>query len=117
MDGFPSVYKALAYVSPVEPRAFGLLSLPGANFASAGAARRYVRDTAQWWGLAQDAVDDMETVTGELVANALGHSDSRLITISLALGLTTTTVSVTDEGTSAGPGAMVPIPPCRLPGS
>ncbi|WP_215449278.1 ATP-binding protein [Streptomyces sp. ATCC 21386] len=117
VENIPGVPEALSCTSPVEPRAFGLLTLPGADFASASVARRYVRDAAQWWGLAPDAVNDLETVTGELMANALEHSDSRLIAITLALGITTATVSVTDEGTSAGQGAMAPFPPPRPPKS
>ncbi|MDW8805433.1 ATP-binding protein [Streptomyces scabiei] len=108
-EDIPGVPEALSCTSPVEPRAFGLLTLPGADFASAGVARRYVRDAAQWWGLAPDAVNDLETVTGELMANALEHSDSRLIAITLALGITTATVSVTDEGTSAEQGGHGPV--------
>ncbi|WP_328223263.1 ATP-binding protein [Streptomyces sp. NBC_00104] len=98
-DGIPGVHEALVCASPVEPRAFGLLSLSGADFASAGVARRYVRATARWWGLAPDAVDDLETITGELTANALEHSDSHVITVSVALTAAAATVSVTDAGT------------------
>jgi hypothetical protein len=48
------------------------------------------------------------------VANALENSDSRLIGITLALGRTTITVSVTGGGTRAGQRAMVPVTPSRL---
>ena len=46
-------------------RAFGLLSLPGADLVSVGAARRYVRDMARSWGLLSDAVDDLESVVSD----------------------------------------------------
>ncbi|MDX2933170.1 ATP-binding protein [Streptomyces ipomoeae] len=99
---------------PVERWAFGLLSLPGTDLASAGAARRYVRDMARSWGLMPDAVDDLETVVGELAANALEHSDSDLITVTFALAATVAIISVTD----AGPGreTVATMPPPRMPG-
>ena len=48
-------------------------------------------------------MDDLETITGELVANALEHSDSHTITVTLTLASETATVSVTDEGGGYGP--------------
>ncbi|WP_200309630.1 ATP-binding protein, partial [Streptomyces adelaidensis] len=79
------------------------------DLASAGAARRYVRDTAQGWGLAADVVDDLESIVGELAANALEHSvsapehgGSDLITVTLALTTATVTVGVTDAGPRRG---------------
>ncbi|MFD4528084.1 ATP-binding protein [Streptomyces sp. NPDC058470] len=97
--------------SPAAPHALGLLRLPGGDLASAGAARHYVRDTARSWGLPPDTVDTLETITGELAANALEHSHSRSVTVTLSLATQTATVSVTDEGRgritvpeTAGPG-------------
>lgn len=72
------------------------LSLPGADLASAGVARSHVRHLVQ--GLAQPLVDDMESITGELVANALEHTDSRTVTVVCALTPRALSVSVTDEG-------------------
>lgn len=80
------------------------LTLPGDDFGSARAARHQMRDTARSWGLPAEVVDDLESVTGELVANALEHSDSRVVMVVCRLTATTVTVGVTDEG---GAGAAV----------
>jgi len=93
-------------------RALSLLRLPGRDLASAGPARRHVRDTARSWGLRPGTVDTLETLTGELAANALEHSRSQSVTVALSLADQTATVSVTDEGRrgwvtmpeTAGPG-------------
>lgn len=84
-------------------QAFARLLLPGADLTSARVARCCVRNLAQLRDLPSGTVDDLETITGELVANALEHSDSRTITVALALGAETATVSVTDEGKGYGP--------------
>ncbi|WP_369036630.1 ATP-binding protein [Streptomyces adonidis] len=89
-------------------QAFATLSLPGSDLTSARVARCCVRNMAQLRGLPSSAVDDLETITGELVANALEHSDSRTITVALALAAETAAVSVTDEGEGCGP--VVPMP-------
>ncbi|MDX2825418.1 ATP-binding protein [Streptomyces ipomoeae] len=99
---------------PVERWTFGLLSLPGTDLASASAARRYVRDMARSWGLTPDAVDGLETVVGELAANALEHSDSDLITVTLVLAAAVAIVSVTDAGPGREAAATMPLP--RMPG-
>lgn len=83
---------------PAASQALGLLSLPGHDLASAGVARRYVRMAARSWGLPPDAADALETITGELVANALEHTNSRSITITLSHSAQGATVGVTDEG-------------------
>ncbi|WP_405540665.1 ATP-binding protein [Streptomyces sp. NBC_00075] len=90
------------------PQAFARLLLPGTDLTSARVARRCVRSMAQLRDLPSVAVDDLETITGELVANALEHSDSRTITVALTLAADTATVSVTDEGKGYGP--VVPAP-------
>lgn len=87
---------------------FAALSLPGADLTSARVARYCVRNMAQLRDLPSGAVDDLETITGELVANALEHSDSRTITVALTLAAETATVSVTDEG--EGYESVVPAP-------
>ncbi|MFC8867602.1 ATP-binding protein [Streptomyces sp. NPDC057148] len=46
--------------------------------------------------------DDLVVITGELVANALEHSDSRTVTIACALTGDAVTVGVTDSGGSGG---------------
>jgi anti-sigma regulatory factor (Ser/Thr protein kinase) len=79
-------------------QAFSLLALPGHDLASARTARRHVRDAARSWGLTPDAADDLETIAGELVANAVEHSDSRTIAVTCALTAESATLSVTDEG-------------------
>lgn len=81
-------------------RAYSLRTFPGRDLASARAARRHVRDTVQPWGLSPEAVDDLELITGELVANALEHTDSRTITVTCGLTAEAAAVGVTDEGES-----------------
>ncbi|MBT2399716.1 ATP-binding protein [Streptomyces sp. ISL-100] len=83
---------------PTAPKALGLLSLPGGDLASAGAARRYVRMAATSWGLPPDTADALETITGELSANALEYSASLSITVALSRTASAVVVSVTDEG-------------------
>ncbi|WP_217164737.1 ATP-binding protein [Streptomyces sp. AC512_CC834] len=81
-------------------RAYGLLTLPGGDLASARIARHYVRDTCRSWGLPAATTDDLVAITGELVANALEHTDSRTVAITCALTADTVTVGVTDDGRS-----------------
>ncbi|WP_157968705.1 ATP-binding protein [Streptomyces geranii] len=83
-------------------------SLPGDDLASGPAARHRVRAEATAWGLPPETLDDLESITGELVANALEHSDSRAITIACALTADTLAVSVTDGGSGCAP--VVPVP-------
>jgi anti-sigma regulatory factor (Ser/Thr protein kinase) len=97
--------------SAADARVLGLLALPGGDLTSASAARRYIQGTARAWGLPSDTVDTLETIAGELAANALEHSHSRSITVALSLATRTVTVSVADEGQgkaaapkAAGPG-------------
>jgi anti-sigma regulatory factor (Ser/Thr protein kinase) len=104
-----AVHDLLAY-RPAVPHALGLRSFPGRDLASAGAARHYVRDTARAWALPKDVVDDLETVTGELTANALEHSDSRTVTVALARMVGAAVVSVTDEGRGCRGHRPVPEP-------
>ncbi|WNZ08293.1 ATP-binding protein [Streptomyces sp. 11x1] len=81
-----------------EHRRFGRIALPGSDLTSACFARRHVRDTADTWGLPHSVIDDLETIAGELVANALEHSDSHTITVDCGLTSRTAVISVTDEG-------------------
>ncbi|MEV6587607.1 ATP-binding protein [Streptomyces acidicola] len=97
--------------SPSAPHAYALLTLPGHDLASAPAARRHVRDTARSWGLSPRTTDDLETITGELVANALEHSDSGTITVTCAHTAETVTISVIDEGHGPAPVAAPRTPP------
>ncbi|MFI1357267.1 ATP-binding protein [Streptomyces sp. NPDC020898] len=90
-------------LGPGDPRTLCLISLPGDDLASGPAARRQVRVVAAAWGLPPESLDDVESITGELVANALEHSDSRTIMVACALTTDTLTVSVTDEGNGCAP--------------
>lgn len=90
-------------------RTYSLRIFPGQDLASARAARRHVRDTVQQWGLPPEAVGDLELITGELVANALEHTDSRTITVTCGLTAEAAAVGVTDEGESGA--AVVPVVP------
>lgn len=92
-----AIHDVLAH-SSVEPRGFGSLAFPGRDLTSARTARRYVRDTARSWDLPPSTADDLETIAGELVANALEHSNSRTIRVTCALAVEKVTISVTDEG-------------------
>ncbi|MEU1045824.1 ATP-binding protein [Streptomyces sp. NPDC005897] len=83
-------------------RAYGMLTIPGRDLASARTARHYVRDTCRSWSLPGGTTDDLVAVTGELAANALEHTDSRTVAITCALTADTATVGVTDDGRSGG---------------
>ncbi|MFF9486848.1 ATP-binding protein [Streptomyces sp. NPDC014676] len=83
---------------PSGLHAYSMLTFPGHDLASARAARRHVRDTVRSWGLPSEAVDDLELITGELAANALEHSGSRVITVTCGLTAEVVTAGVTDEG-------------------
>ncbi|MDT6984389.1 ATP-binding protein [Streptomyces lusitanus] len=88
------------------PDLFTELTLPGDDFTSGQVARHHVRDAARSWGLPAETVDDLESITGELVANALEHSDSRIVRVVCRLTAAAVTVGVTDEG--GGGAAVVP---------
>ncbi|MDI6520697.1 ATP-binding protein [Streptomyces coelicoflavus] len=79
-----------------------MLTLPGRDLASARTARHYVRDTCRSWRLPTDTTDDFVAITGELVANALEHTESPTVVIACALTPGTATVGVTDDGRSGG---------------
>ncbi|MFE7316664.1 ATP-binding protein [Streptomyces sp. NPDC057555] len=81
-----------------EPYASGVAAFPGGALASAGAARRFVRETARSWRLPPEAADALETIAGELAANALEHSRSRYIVVAVACADRMVRVGVTDEG-------------------
>jgi anti-sigma regulatory factor (Ser/Thr protein kinase) len=117
-DGPPSAMDVLHHVWGCRPaglRAYSLLALPGRDLASARAARHHVRDTARSWGLPRSASDDLESITAELVANALEHSDSHTITVTCARTADRIVIGVTDEGGGWRPYADRPGPP-RTPG-
>jgi anti-sigma regulatory factor (Ser/Thr protein kinase) len=59
-------------------------------------------------GLATGTADDLESITGELVANALEHGGGRTVTVACALTARTAVVSVTDEGGGRASVAIVP---------
>ncbi|WP_220140515.1 ATP-binding protein [Streptomyces sp. KM273126] len=118
LDGTPAVSLLPEQVFPdvpvgtsPAPHAYALLTLPGHDLASAPAARRYVRDTARSWGLSLRTTDDLETIAGELVANALEHTDSGTITVTCARTAGTVTISVIDEGHGPAPVAAHRTPP------
>ncbi|MDH6702000.1 ATP-binding protein [Streptomyces sp. MAA16] len=90
------------------PRAGDALAVSGADLASARAARRHVRDAARARGLDPALVDDLESIAGELVANALEHTVSHTIAVGCAFTGSTASVSVTDEGGEAPPVRPVP---------
>ncbi|MGW3644951.1 ATP-binding protein [Streptomyces sp. NPDC000878] len=93
------------------PQTFAEFSFPGTDLTSARAARRCVRSMAELRDLPSSVVDDLETITGELAANALEHTDSRTITVALTLAAETATVSVTDEGKGYAPVVHTPTGP------
>ncbi|MGW7572527.1 ATP-binding protein [Streptomyces sp. NPDC054765] len=83
---------------PAAPQAWGLQALPGGDLSSAGAARQYVRAMACCWSVGPEQADALELITGELVANALRHGNSRLVVVMLSRTARTVCISVTDEG-------------------
>ncbi|MFJ3887322.1 ATP-binding protein [Streptomyces rubrogriseus] len=95
--------------TPPTLRAYGMLTLPGRDLASARTARHYVRDTCRSWRLSAGTTDDLVAITGELVANALEHTDSPTVAITCALTTDTATVGVTDDGRSGGTPVASPL--------
>lgn len=96
LDAAENMCGAMKFGS-ADPRTLCLISFPGDDLASGPAARHQVRAAAAW-GVPPETLDDLESITGELVANALEHSDSRTITVTCALTADMVTVGVTDEG-------------------
>ncbi|MFE1937460.1 ATP-binding protein [Streptomyces sp. NPDC059474] len=84
--------------SATRPQTLSLWTLPGDDLASAATARRHVAGTARSWGLPRETTEALETVIGELAANALEHTASRSVTVALALAGCSAVVTVTDEG-------------------
>ncbi|CAM5505119.1 hypothetical protein GCM10010329_63580 [Streptomyces spiroverticillatus] len=84
-----------------SPDRLTLLALPGTDLASAPAARHHVTTAARAWGAPPGLVDSLETVTGELAANALEHGDSWEVVVALSAAAGLLTVGVTDEGRDA----------------
>jgi len=101
--------------APVGRRAasqvLGLLALPGGDLSSARAARRHVRSAAELWGLLSDEADTLEAITGELAANALEHSCSRAVTVSVLRTAGAVVVSVSDDGQGRAAGTVRPEEP------
>ncbi|GAA1063477.1 MULTISPECIES: ATP-binding protein [Streptomyces violaceusniger group] len=84
--------------SATRPQTLSLWTLPGDDLASAAMARRHVAGTARSWGLPKETTEALETVIGELAANALEHTASRSVAVTLALAGRSVVVTVTDEG-------------------
>ncbi|MFI0238242.1 ATP-binding protein [Streptomyces sp. NPDC016845] len=95
-------------------RSCTMIRTPGDDYSAARSARHHVRNTARAWQLSPATTDDLVTVTGELVANALEHGGGGTITLSCALTADTVTLTVTNE---AEPGTQRPLPSAmpRLP--
>lgn len=91
--------------------AYAQWSLPGDDLSSAPAARRHLRDTARSWRLPASLADDLETVAGELVANALEHSGSPMVTVACARYPSAIVLTVTDAGTGPTPTPIPTSPP------
>ncbi|MGV9855478.1 ATP-binding protein [Streptomyces sp. NPDC003442] len=89
--------------SATRPQALSLWTLPGDDLASAATARRHVARTARSWGLPRETTEALETVIGELAANALEHTASRSVAVTLALAGRSAVITVTDEGAGAIP--------------
>jgi anti-sigma regulatory factor (Ser/Thr protein kinase) len=77
--------------------------LPGGALGSARLARRYVRDVLGEWAVAGEAAEALEQITGELVANAVEHTDSAQVLVYLLHGVDGVTVTVADEGRDGDP--------------
>jgi anti-sigma regulatory factor (Ser/Thr protein kinase) len=72
----------------------GTLTLPGSE-RSVAYARRFVRDMI---GADHPALDDAELCTSELVANALTHTASKQVTVTVARDAGNPRISVADDG-------------------
>ncbi|MEU6390176.1 ATP-binding protein [Streptomyces sp. NPDC046939] len=98
-------------VAAAMPGALPALHFTGDDYSAARVARRYVRDAARDWKLSPDTTDDLLTVAGELVANALEHGRGGTITLTCALAVDTVTVAVTDEGKTGFRRPLLPTTP------
>ncbi|QQC89743.1 ATP-binding protein [Streptomyces alfalfae] len=67
------------------PESLSVRRLPGAEPASAPAARHFVRNAARAWEVPRDLVETLEVITSELVTNALVHGGGETVTVALAL--------------------------------
>lgn len=76
----PPTQRATAY----EPHRGGVFGLPAVP-ASAGEARRTVRELLGEWGVTPDLREDALLITSELVTNALTHTTSEWIVCRLHL--------------------------------
>ncbi|WP_416973919.1 ATP-binding protein [Streptomyces sp. 4F14] len=100
-DGPASRMAARLGLAPVEPVRLPpatTLTLPGADLASARRARHHIRTAAETHRLNSPHAYDLEIVTGELVANALEHTKSSVITLTCTFTPTAAVLTVTDEG-------------------
>lgn len=73
----PAMYPPLG-AEAYEPHRAGVFGLPALP-ASAGEARRTVRELLGEWGLRPETCEDALLITSELVTNALTHTDSEWI--------------------------------------
>ncbi|MFJ8825603.1 ATP-binding protein [Streptomyces sp. NPDC102467] len=83
-----------------ELRAYTMTRIPGDDYSAARVARHHVRDAARTWKLSPQSCDDLETVAGELVANALEHGSGGTLALTCALTASAVTLGVTEEGNS-----------------
>ncbi|GAA2317476.1 ATP-binding protein [Streptomyces kunmingensis] len=101
---------AMCPYKSTELRSCTMLRLRGDDYSAARLARHHLRDAAEAWRLSPQTIDDLVTVAGELMANALEHGRGGTVTLSSALTANALTLTVTDEG-SPEDRPLPPLPP------
>lgn len=96
---FPTMYPPLG-TETYEPHRAGVFGLPAVP-ASAGEARRTVRELLGEWEVPAETAEDVLLITSELVTNALTHTDSEWIVCRLQFTGRRLRIEVEDQ--SGGP--------------
>jgi anti-sigma regulatory factor (Ser/Thr protein kinase) len=105
----PAVFDELRHVPPrgLAPRAVdrrrergrrAAITLDGWSPETPAAARAFIRQAATAWRLPEDQADDLVQIVSELATNAVDHTHSQIITVTVAVVPSAAVVSVTDRG-------------------
>lgn len=74
------------------------VALPGASRSSVAHARAHAVDALRQWQIDDDIVEALRLIVSELVTNAVVHTASRTIEITVSVTATEAIVTVTDQG-------------------
>ncbi|MFB6678729.1 ATP-binding protein [Streptomyces sp. NPDC056390] len=74
------------------------VALPGASRSSVACARAHAVDALREWQVDDDIVEALRLIVSEFVTNAVVHTASRTIEITVSVTATEAIVTVTDQG-------------------